>query len=175
MRRLAPLRHTAFPSFLPAIKATRPPGPCCFAGNTMNVRYGVCKRPPRENRSEMSSRDLMVSNRTLSYRALHAEALAALCTTSSQHLAAAFRRHASAETVALSPLTSVRLIRALHSNFPFMVLEQPRNYSSGYRAVKENSQLHMKWKQKMQKKGSSVGRLDQATTYLAQERGGRRL
>ena len=101
----------AFPDFLPAIKATRPCWPCCFVGNTMNVRYGVCRRLPHENRSEISPRDLMVSNLKLS---LHAETLAALGATSSQHLAAALRRHTSTETVALSPLTSVRLIRALH-------------------------------------------------------------
>ena len=53
----------------------------------------------------------MVSNLKLS---LHAEPLAPLGATSSQHLAAALRRHTSTETVALSPLTSVRLIRALH-------------------------------------------------------------
>ena len=111
MRRLALLRHTAFPDFLPAIKATRPCWPCCFVGNTMNVRYGVCRRLPHENRSEISPRDLMVSNLKLS---LHAETLAPLGATSSQHLAAALRRHTSTETVALSPLTSVRLIRALH-------------------------------------------------------------
>ena len=45
---------------------------------------------------------------------LHAETLASLCATSSQHLTAALGRHTSTETVALSPLTSVRLIRALH-------------------------------------------------------------
>lgn len=109
--RFALLRHTAFPCFLPAIKATRPPGPCCFVGNTMSVRYGVCSRLPRENRSEISSRDLIVSNLDPS---LHAKTLAALCATSSQHLTAALSRHTSTETVALSPLTSVRLIRALH-------------------------------------------------------------
>jgi len=122
MRRLALLRHTAFPDFLPAIKATRPCWPCCFVGNTMNVRYGVCRRLPHENRSEISPRDLMVSNLKLS---LHAETLAPLGATSSQHLAAALRRHTSTETVALSP---------------FMVLEQPRKYSSRYGGVKENSQ-----------------------------------
>ena len=96
MRRLALLRHTAFPDFLPAIKATRPCWPCCFVGNTMNVRYGVCRRLPHENRSEISPRDLMVSNLKLS---LHAETLAPLGATSSQHLAAALRRHTSTETV----------------------------------------------------------------------------
>ena len=77
----------------------------------MNVRYGVCRRLPHENRSEISLPDLIVSNLELS---LHAETLASLSTASSQHFAAALRRHTSTETVALSPLTSVRLIRALH-------------------------------------------------------------
>ena len=134
MRRLALLRHTAFPDFLPAIKATRPCWPCCFVGNTMNVRYGVCRRLPHENRSEISPRDLMVSNLKLS---LHAETLAPLGATSSQHLAAALRRHTSTETVALSPLTSVRLIRALHGHFPFDTFKS--NFQSIYHVAVPSS------------------------------------
>ena len=41
--------------------------PCCFAGNTMSVRYGVRRRFPLENRSEMSALDLIVSNRDALY------------------------------------------------------------------------------------------------------------
>lgn len=63
MRLLAELRHTALPDFFPAIKATRPLGSCCFSlRNTMSVRYGVCKRMPRENAFEISALDLRVSN-----------------------------------------------------------------------------------------------------------------
>ena len=53
----------------------------------------------------------MVSNLKLS---LHAETLAPLGATSSQHLAAALRRHTRTEAVALGALARVRLIRALH-------------------------------------------------------------
>lgn len=65
IRRFALLRHTALPDFFPAIKATRPWRPCCFAGNTMSVRYGVRRRFPLENRSEMSALHLIASNRIL--------------------------------------------------------------------------------------------------------------
>ena len=57
--------------FFSAIKATRPSRSCCFIPTlfsaltrlpTMNVRYGVFRRLPSENRSEMSALDLIVSN-----------------------------------------------------------------------------------------------------------------
>lgn len=47
-------------------------------------------------------------------RLLHADALATLRTAGGQNLTATLRGHASTETVDLGPLTSVRLIGALH-------------------------------------------------------------
>lgn len=47
-------------------------------------------------------------------RLLHADALATLRTAGRQNLTATLRGHASTETVDLGPLTSVRLIGALH-------------------------------------------------------------
>lgn len=72
-------------------------------------------------------------------RSLHAKALAALCATRGQHLAATLGRHTSAETVALSPLSSVRLVRALHVYSLSQLIEQPGNYSARYTRIKENS------------------------------------
>ena len=51
--------------------------------------------------------------------ALHAQTLATLGTTTSENRAAALGGHTGAETVRLSALALVRLIRALHDVNPF--------------------------------------------------------
>ena len=65
IRRFAPLRHTAFPFFFPATKATRPPEdsvrPRSF-DETISVTLGVWIRLPREKRFEISVLDLIISN-----------------------------------------------------------------------------------------------------------------
>ena len=54
---------------------------------------------------------------------LDAKTLATLCTTSSEHGAAALGGHTSAETMALCALAVVRLISTLHCIFPFILKE----------------------------------------------------
>lgn len=117
-RRFDRLRHTAFPSFLPAIKATRPPWPCCSSFSYTNkVRECAFKRFPCMKTRDTSVLDLMVANtRNL---VLHAETLAALCTTSFQHSTAALGGHACTKAMGLSAMALVRLISAFHISFPF--------------------------------------------------------
>lgn len=121
IRRFAALRHTAFPSLLPATKAARPGRSCCFSCcTTINVRYGVCNRLPCVNREEISALDFIVSNPE---PLLHAKALASLSAASSENGATALRRHAGTETVALGALAGIGLIGALHGHFPFNTLK----------------------------------------------------
>lgn len=62
-RRFDRLRHTAFPSFLPATKATRPPWPCCSSFSYTNiVRECAFKRFPCAKTRDTSVLDLIVAN-----------------------------------------------------------------------------------------------------------------
>ena len=113
IRRFALLRQTAFPNFLPAIKATRPLWSCCpSVRNTIKRSSGVFTRLPFSKRRVISALDLIVF--TIGKPLLDGQALAPLGTTTRENGTAALGRHAGTETVALCALASVRLICALH-------------------------------------------------------------
>ena len=113
IRRFALLRHTAFPSFFPAIKATRPCWSCCpSVRNTIKLSSGVFTRLPFLKRRVISALDLIVF--TTGKPLLDSQALAPLGATACDDGTATLGGHACTETVALCALSSVRLVGALH-------------------------------------------------------------
>ena len=110
IRRLALLRHTAFPNLLLATKAARPFWPCCFSfRSTIRVISVVAILFPLLKMREISAFDLMISKTNL-----HGKAFAALSATTRENCTTALCGHASTEAVALRTLASIRLIGAFH-------------------------------------------------------------
>ena len=125
IRLLARLRQTAFPSFFPAIKATRPVWSCCsLLRATIKLTSGVPIRCPRSKIEEISELDLIVL--TLS---LDGETLATLGAAASQHGTATPGGHASTEAMAFRAFASIRLVSAFHdSTLSPVKLEQALGY-----------------------------------------------
>lgn len=116
--RLERFRTTAFPSRLPAIKATRPSGPRPSGVFAMSAVTKGCEIRWLSRKIRSISRDdLIVLTRrpfTQGWNELGRKHLAAFAASSSKNCSASARGHASTEAVRLRTLPDVWLVSPLH-------------------------------------------------------------